>query len=699
MFLVAGGLATAAAYVNVNIPHTDIFLSGRYAFGAMGFVLLRFWGMALLLAALLAAVGQHTLPLGVVFPINMGLTLPFMVILRLLYRFILIRVDNPVWFALLWIAAVMTYYQGVMVGIGVIEAYRHDWAADQSILSYFRAQSHLIESALVAVVSATGLTLVRSYELVVRQSRELEVTLRSIGDAVIVTDARGMVRRVNPEAARLTGWSEDEARGRPLSHILRLFNVETRRPVSDPVSRVLAGGHAVGLANHTGMIARDGREYQISDSAAPILDGHAPGTPLPPRGVVMVFRDVTGAYRVQADLANQKRHFERAVAASATAVWDWNVRTDNVEWAGDTLGLFDRETGAGNARVLREHIAGQLGAKDRMIFFARLTEALETGEEFQHIARLNRPGSPPRWLRSRGRVTEYDANGPIRLSGTTQDVTDLQNTLEALRQSNADLERFASMASHDLQEPIRALVAYSQLLERRHGEHLDQEAREFLAFIVGGARRMKTLILDLLEYSRVGSPVPPFTEVDLNAVLAEVRENLAQAISETGAHLDVEALPTVPGDRRHLTSLFQNLVANALKFRRAECAPHVHVAAHPFPDAWEVHVSDDGIGIDLAYQDLIFEPFKRLHPSSRYTGTGIGLAVARRIVERHGGTIRVKSAPGEGSCFIVTLPCLPPLAQTRALEETQDDTGEAQEAQEDTPTKKPGEAEPPPALY
>lgn len=499
----------------------------------------------------------------------------------------------------------------------------------------------------------------RAYEVAARQREELEVTLASIGDAVIVTDMDGVIWRMNPEAARLTGWPREDAEGRPVGEVLHLISSETRQPVRDPVARVLSEGVTVGLANHTALIARDGREYQIADSAAPIRDTSKDDATSPPRGVVMVFRDVTETYRMQAALVEQTRNFQMAVSASGAGVWDWNVRTNRMVRSGDFFTLLGLDDGAAIEGPMSDEFAAMIPPEDRAPISEKLEYSLETGEEYNHTFRVVRPDGQTRWLRSRGRVTERDDAGPIRMSGTVQDITDLQTLLLALQRSNSDLERFAYVASHDLQEPIRNLVAYSQLLGQRYADRLDGDADEFLAYIVGGAKRMQALVLDLLEYSRVSSRGQVFASVDLNAIVKVAASNLDQAIRDAGARIAVGALPVVTADEAQILSLFQNLMSNALKFRRAGIVPDITISAQRGTDGWELSVADNGIGIDPPYRDRIFEPFKRLHSSEQYSGTGIGLAIAKRIVEHHGGAIHVESTPGQGSRFVITLPDVP----------------------------------------
>jgi len=224
-----------------------------------------------------------------------------------------------------------------------------------------------------------------------------------------------------------------------------------------------------------------------------------------------------------------------------------------------------------------------------------------------------------------------------------------------LERSNKDLQQFAYVASHDLQEPLRMVASYLQLLEHRYNEKLDQDAREFIGYAVDGASRMKTLINDLLQFSRVGTRGKPFELTDLNSVLGRVHANLQFTINDANALISCDELPTVMADPSQMAQLFQNLVANAIKFHGEEL-PRVHIKAEESEKEWIISVTDNGIGIDPQYFDRIFIIFQRLHTRSEYEGTGIGLAVARRIVERHKGRIWVDSEPGKGTTFFIALP-------------------------------------------
>jgi light-regulated signal transduction histidine kinase (bacteriophytochrome) len=245
-----------------------------------------------------------------------------------------------------------------------------------------------------------------------------------------------------------------------------------------------------------------------------------------------------------------------------------------------------------------------------------------------------------------------------------QDITErkrvegaLNEKTDELARSNKDLEQFASVASHDLQEPLRMVTSYVQLLARRYKGKLDSDADDFIGFAVDGAVRMRKLINDLLTYSRVGTQGKELSPTDSEAALAQSIDDLKVAVEEHGALVTHDPLPTVMADRSQLGQLFQNLIGNAIKFRGNE-PPRVHVSASRNGNGWTFSVKDNGIGIAAEYSERIFIIFQRLHSRQEYAGTGIGLAICKKIVERHGGRIWVKSDPGKGATFYFVLPAV-----------------------------------------
>lgn len=224
-----------------------------------------------------------------------------------------------------------------------------------------------------------------------------------------------------------------------------------------------------------------------------------------------------------------------------------------------------------------------------------------------------------------------------------------------LARSNAELEQFAYIASHDLQEPLRMVSSYVQLLERRYKGRLDEDADDFIGFAAEGSRRMQKMINDLLAYSRVGTRGKKFEMIDLETALSQATENLQLAIKEKRAVITHDPLPLVFGDSGQLAQVFQNLIDNAIKFSGEE-SPRVHISASLKGRDCVCSVSDNGIGIDPEYMDRLFLLFQRLHTRKQYPGTGLGLAICKRIVERHGGRIWVESKPKKGSVFYFTMP-------------------------------------------
>ena len=224
-----------------------------------------------------------------------------------------------------------------------------------------------------------------------------------------------------------------------------------------------------------------------------------------------------------------------------------------------------------------------------------------------------------------------------------------------LARSNDELAQFGYVASHDLQEPLRAVASCVQLLKKRYGGQLDARADEFIDHSVAGIKRMETLINDLLAYSRVASQAQPLVKTDCGAVVDTALANLGVAIAESGAVVTHDVLPVVDADPTQLAQVFQNLIGNAIKFR-GERAPVIHIGVGTSPEQWTLSVTDNGIGIDPQYFERVFVVFQRLHTRTEYQGTGIGLAICKKIVERHGGRIWVESAPGAGTAFRFTLP-------------------------------------------
>ena len=366
-------------------------------------------------------------------------------------------------------------------------------------------------------------------------------------------------------------------------------------------------------------------------------------------------RDATAA------LAKSEERFDLAVRGTDAGIWDWDLRTNKVyfspRWK-SMLGFSEDEIGDDPDEWVR-----RIQPDDRAGVLEKV-RAYQSGEipQYEVEHRLLGKDGNYRWILARGTVVRDAAGQPYRMVGSHIEITDrkaaeerLKSMAEALGQSNRDLEQFAYIASHDLQEPLRMMSSYLQLLAQQYREQLPSHAQTLIDLSLDSGRRMQQLVNDLLAYSRVQTREIELQPVDMREVFGETVENLQLTIAENGAAVTCDELPTVRGDHSQLVQLLQNLVGNGIKFH-GEQPPRVHISAERSGDFWTLSVRDHGIGIDPEYAETVFEVFQRLHTSDAYPGTGIGLAVCKRIVQRHGGRIWFESEVCKGTTFFFTLP-------------------------------------------
>lgn len=371
-------------------------------------------------------------------------------------------------------------------------------------------------------------------------------------------------------------------------------------------------------------------------------------------------RDVSARQAAEAAREEQHERFLLLTRATLDTVWDWDAQRDAL-WLSDNLErAFGWRPPEGRERAwMRERVH-----PDDLERLGRELAALDRDRRdlWSTELRFRHADGTYRNVLARAMVLR-DAEGKrTRVLGTLLDLSDriaiehqLRERTEELERSNTELERFAQIASHDLQEPLRTISSFVQLLSKRYADKLDEHGARFIHHAVDGAERMRALINALLAYSRVDRLDAPITgEVSLTKVLARVRADLRTAISESNAELTCDELPVVQGNEIQLTQVLLNVISNALKYRGSE-PPRIHLWAEPDEPGWRISIKDNGIGIDPQYFERIFVVFQRLHTREAYEGTGVGLAICKRIVERHGGRIWVESTPGHGSTFHFTL--------------------------------------------
>jgi PAS domain S-box-containing protein len=416
-FLSLAILGAAASYLSVNIPHTEVFIEGRWTFGFVGFALLHHWWTALLLACVLSLTRIYELSPLTILVGNMLYAFPAFLVIRTAHKRLLDRLRSPVWYGLAWLLMILLCYQlfNTPAPWGFLAFLRDDpiWPA---MLEGWREQPFLVESFLVGIISALIMTVVRSNQALRASQRELETTLYSIGDGVIATDVDGQIRRMNPVAEALTGWREADAVGQPLRTVFNTLNEDTREPVENPVTQVLQEGLVVGLANHTLLVARDGTERPIADSAAPIR-----GTNNLTSGVVMVFRDQSEERAAQRALEASHDRLTLALRNARMGIWDWDVKTDQVNWYGEHSSLFGlpRESFGGTIGDVQQGIHPDDREQSMRVF----RRTVETGADFDDTYRVVWPDGSVRWMHSYGKLACDEGGAPCRVVGTTQDIT------------------------------------------------------------------------------------------------------------------------------------------------------------------------------------------------------------------------------------------------------------------------------------
>jgi len=370
--------------------------------------------------------------------------------------------------------------------------------------------------------------------------------------------------------------------------------------------------------------------------------------------------DITERIEAERAFKKSKEKLELALENGKIGIWEWDTITNNITLDERMERMFGLEPGTFNGSV--DGFERLIHEEDLPHFRNAISQAIEEKATLDTIFRIRHENNELNYISTKALLERDESNNTRKISGVCFDITEMKMGAEKamfrlnedLLRSNKELEQFAYVASHDLQEPLRMVSSFTQLLAQRYGDKLDQDAQEFIQYAVDGAARMQVLINDLLDYSRIGTRGRQFAVIDMHEVLGQAVNNLRIKIQERNTLITNDNIPTVFADEGQMVQLFQNLIGNALNFSKA--SPKIHISAREEKDQYVFIVADNGIGIEPQYFERIFQIFQRLHPKNDFGGgTGIGLAICKRIIERHGGKIWVESKKGKGSVFYFTI--------------------------------------------
>ncbi len=526
----------------------------------------------------------------------------------------------------------------------------------------------------------------RAQEKLVESKEKLKTLFENLSVGISVIDDDRKVIYENPALEKILGLSETELKlGKYAER--KYFNSDyTEIPSSElPSSKAFDEQKPVKDVE-VGVLIDNTNRIWTNVSAIPLS--------FPDWKMLLVTYDITSRKQVEEKLKESYERFNLAQKVSNIGTFEWNIQRGVNIWTPELEAMYGLKEGEfpGTQEAWEELIHPE----DMQKAVGGVEVALKTGEPVESEFRVKWADDSVHWLMGRWQAIKGDDGEPLKLIGINVDITELkkyeskqqnllknekeltsklhisnqeleranmelihqqnvQNKLiQKLEISNKELEQFAYVASHDLQEPLRMVTSFTQLLAMKYRSKLDSDADDYIDFIVEGSHRMKDLIDDLLAYSRLNTEKTEYQFNDLNQIVDKVLLGMKNTLAEENAQITQDKLPTVRCDSSQLGQVFQNLISNSIKFHQTN--PKIHISAEETDGKWIVGVSDEGIGISPGYQQQIFDLFKRLHTRKEYPGTGIGLSICKRVVERHNGKIWVESEPGKGSSFYFTLP-------------------------------------------
>ena len=482
----------------------------------------------------------------------------------------------------------------------------------------------------------------------------IEATLESTADGILVVNNQGEIVKFNNKFLELWRMPREilESREDHKSINFVLDQLTDPEAFVERINQLYASGEEVDFDL---VHFKDGRVFERY-SQPQMIDNKCVGR-------VWSFRDVTKSKNAEKAILISNERFNLVAKATSDIIWDWDLATDKVIRASDNMKKilgYDFIDANETASFWPDLIHPEDLPKINKHFETVFSNPSEMHMDSEY--RVLKADGKYAYIYDKGFIVRDNTGKPIRVIGASQDMTklkehelQLQKHAKELAVSNEELEQFAYVASHDLQEPLRMVTSFLTKLEKKYSAVLDDKGKKYIDFAVDGAKRMRQIILDLLDYSRVGRSMDALENIDLNELLKEIRILLRKEIKDRQAAVVFNNLPVLIGYSSPLQQVFRNLIGNALKYSRADTPPIIIITADELIHHWQFSITDNGIGIDEEFFDRIFVIFQRLHNKDEYSGTGIGLAITKKIIENMGGKIWLSSEKGKGSTFYLTI--------------------------------------------
>jgi len=501
-------------------------------------------------------------------------------------------------------------------------------------------------------------------------SRLLNSVVESSNDAIITKNLDGIITSWNPAATRLFGYAADEMMGKSISILIPPDRLTEEKLILERLKHQEKIEHFETVRLH-----KDGSRLEVSVTISPLISKTGEVV-----GASKIVRDITASKVAEAQLKEISERLSLALKSGEIGCWEWDIVYNTLIWDDRMYELYG-VTKESDLRLTYDIWSTGLHPDDREASETLIQQTVLGKAEFNPEFRVVHPDGSIHFMKAYGLVQRDDRGNPQKMIGVNFDISDrkeMESNLnqeieerriaaqklivltERLELSNRELLDFAYVASHDLQEPLRKIQAFGDRLKSTCNDGLNEKGQDYLERMLNAAGRAQVLINDLLSFSRVTTQAKPFVKIDLSEILDGVLSDLEIRIEQTGATVERDRLPVIDADAMQMRQILQNLIGNALKFRQEGVTPLVQVRSRMVTkhgeECCEIRVIDNGIGFEQKYTDRIFQIFQRLHGRGTYEGTGIGLAICRKIAERHGGSLVAESEPNQGATFIFTMP-------------------------------------------